>query len=51
MEKKNVVKYAEYIFSGVFFAGIFVFFTFFYNSHLHFEEQFQLFLLTDSYFF
>jgi len=26
------------------------FFAFFYNSHLHFEEQFQLFLLTDDYF-
>jgi len=51
MEKKNVVKYAEYIFSGFFFSGIFLFFAFFYNSHLHFEEQFQLFLLTDSYFF
>jgi len=50
MEKKKVVKYAEYIFSGVFFTGLFVFFTFFYNNHLHFEEQFQLFLLTDSFF-
>jgi hypothetical protein len=50
MEKKKVVKYTEYIFSGVFFTGIFVFFKFFYNSHLHFEEQFQLFLLTDSFF-
>lgn len=50
MEKKRVVKYAEYIFSGVFFTGLFVFFAFFYNNHLHFEEQFQLFLLTDSFF-
>ncbi len=50
MENKRIVKYAEYMFSGIFFAGIFVFFAFFYNNHLHFEEQFQLFLLTDSYF-
>ena len=46
MDTKKVVKYAEYLFSGIFFAGIFAFFSFFYNSHLHFEEQFQLFLLT-----
>ncbi len=46
MDNKKLVKYSEYLFSGIFFAGIFVFFAFFYNSHLHFEEQFQLFLLT-----
>lgn len=46
MDNNRVVKNSEYLFSGVFFAGIFVFFAFFYNSHLHFEEQFQLFLLT-----
>ena len=50
MEKLKVVKYAEYLFSGFFFTGIFIFFSFFYNSHLHFEEQFQLFLFTDDYF-
>ena len=50
MEKKKVVKFADYIFSGVFFAGLFVFFTFFYNSHLHFQEQFQLFLMTKGFF-
>jgi hypothetical protein len=50
MDNKKVVKYSEYLFSGVFFTGIFVFFTFYYNSHLHFEEQFQLFLLTGDYF-
>jgi hypothetical protein len=50
MEKVKVVKYAEYLFSGIFFAGIFVFFAFFYNSHLHFEEEFQLFFLTGDYF-
>ncbi len=46
MDNNKIVKYSENLFSGVFFTGIFVFFTFFYNSHLHFEEQFQLFLLT-----
>ncbi len=50
MEKLKVVKYAEYLFSGFFFTGIFIFFSFFYNSHLHFEEQFQLFLLTGDFF-
>jgi hypothetical protein len=48
MEIVKVVKYAGSLFSGIFFTGIFVFFAFFYNSHLHFEEQFQLFLLTDD---
>jgi hypothetical protein len=46
----KVVKYTEYLFSGIFFAGIFVFYSFFFNSHLHFEEQFQLFLLTGDFF-
>jgi uncharacterized membrane protein len=46
MDNKKLIKYSEYLFSGIFFAGIFLFFAFFYNSHLHFEEQFQLFLLT-----
>ncbi len=50
MVNNKIVKYAEYLFSGIFFAGIFVFFAFFYNSHLHFEEQFQLFLLTGDFF-
>jgi Family of unknown function (DUF6057) len=50
MEKKKVFKYSEYLFSVIFFAGIFVFYAFFYNSHLHFEEQFQLFLLTGDFF-
>jgi hypothetical protein len=50
MENKSVIKYAEYFFPGLFFTGIFIFFAFFYNSHLHFEEQFQLFLLTDDFF-
>ena len=51
MEKVKIFKYSEYLFSGIFFIGIFVFFAFFYNSHLHFVEQFQLFLLTDDFFF
>ncbi len=49
MDNKTVIKYWEYLFSGIFFTGIFIFFAFFYNSHLHFEEQFQLFLLTDDF--
>jgi len=50
MEKLKVVKYAEFLFSVIFFSGIFIFFSFFYSSHLHFEEQFQLFLLTGDFF-
>jgi hypothetical protein len=50
MENTKVIKYAEYLLTGLFFAGIFIFFAFLYNSHLHFEEQFQLFLLTDDFF-
>jgi len=50
MGKKSIVKYAEYLYPVAFFAWVFIFFRFFYNSHLHFEEQFQLFLFTDSYF-
>jgi hypothetical protein len=50
MENNKLVKYAEYLFSGIFYAGIFIFFAFFYNSHLHFVEQFQLFLLTGDFF-
>jgi len=50
MDNKKLVKYSEYLFSGIFFTGIFVFFAFFYNNHLHFEEQFQLFLLTGDFF-
>jgi hypothetical protein len=50
MENKKLLKYAEYIFTGLFFAGIFIFFAFFYNSHLHFREATQLFLLTGDYF-
>jgi hypothetical protein len=50
MEKFKVVKYAEYLFSSIFYGGVFVFFAFFYNSHLHFVEQFQFFLLTGDFF-
>jgi len=50
MENVKIVKYSEYLFSGIFFTGMFVFYAFFYNSHLHFEEQFQLFLLTNDFF-
>jgi hypothetical protein len=50
MEDKKLLKYTEYIFTGLFFAGLFIFFTFFYNNHLHFQEATQLFLLTGDYF-
>ncbi len=50
MDNKTVIKYWKYLFSGIFITGSFIFFAFFYNSHLHFEEQFQLFLLTDDFF-
>ena len=50
MERNKLLKYVEYLSTGLFFAGIFIFFAFFYNHHLHFEEQTQLFLLTGDYF-
>jgi len=50
MGNNKLLKYSEYIITGLFFTGIFIFFAFFYNSHLHFEEQTQLFLLTGEYF-
>ena len=50
MEYKKLIQYTEYLFTGFFFTGIFIFFAFFYNSHLHFAEQVQLFLMTDDYF-
>jgi hypothetical protein len=50
MEDKKLLKYTEYLFTGLFSAGLFIFFTFFYNCHLHFEEATQLFLLTGDYF-
>jgi hypothetical protein len=50
MEKNKMLKNFEYLFTGLFSAAIFIFFAFFYNNHLHFEEQTQLFLLTGDYF-
>lgn len=50
MKKEKLIRDSELLFTGIFFSGIFVFFMFFYNSHLHFAEQFQLFLLTGDYF-
>jgi len=38
-------------FSIVFGLGIFIFFYCFFPNHLHYREQFQLFLLTKSYFY
>jgi hypothetical protein len=50
MEDKKLLNYTEYLFTGLFFAGLFIFFAFFYNYHLHFEEATQLFLFTGDYF-
>lgn len=49
MEKLKVGKTADSFVAVLVPAGIFAFFTFFYNSHLHFEEQFSLFLFTSDY--
>ncbi len=51
MEFKRVIRYADYLLTGLFFAGILIFFAFFYNKHLHFEEQFQFFPLTGDFLF
>jgi|WetSurMetagenome_2_1015567.scaffolds.fasta_scaffold00009_76 hypothetical protein len=50
MNDNNLAKYTGLIFTGLFFAAVFIFFAFFYNSHLHFEEETQLFLLTKDFF-
>ncbi len=50
MEVNRLQKYLVYLLSVLFFSFVFIFFAFFYNHHLHFEEQTQLFLLTDDYF-
>jgi hypothetical protein len=47
---KQLIQFIEYLFSGFFFAGILIFFTFFYRYHLHFEEQLRLFLVTWDFF-
>jgi hypothetical protein len=49
MLNDRYIKYSEYLLSGLFPAGVFIFYAFFFNSHLHFEEQFQLFLLSDDF--
>lgn len=48
--RNTLSEYSRSLFTGIFFAGIFVFFSFFYNNHLHFEEQSRLFLLTKDFF-
>ncbi|MBN2666685.1 MAG: hypothetical protein JXR67_09255 [Bacteroidales bacterium] len=50
MKNEQFIRNSERLFSGIFFTGIFIFFMFFYNSHFHFAEQFQLFLLTGDFF-
>ncbi len=49
MEKTKVVRTAGSVVTALIPAWIFVFFAFFYNSHLHFEEQFRLFLFSCNY--
>ena len=50
MDDVRLARFSGYIFTGLFFAAVFIFFAFFYNHHLHFEEETQLFLLTGDYF-
>jgi hypothetical protein len=50
MEYKRFVQYTEKLFTALFCGFIFVFYALFYNNHLHFVEQNQLFLLTGDYF-
>jgi hypothetical protein len=47
MEYKREI---ERIIAGLVFAGCFIFFYFFYNYHLYFIEQLQIFLLTSGHF-
>ncbi|MCK9159725.1 MAG: DUF6057 family protein [Bacteroidaceae bacterium] len=44
-------KYTSHLYTLIFGILVFVFFTFFYYSHLYYQEQLQLFLYIDSYFF
>ncbi len=50
MEDNRLVRNIEYAFTGLFFLAVFIFFAFFYNNHLHFKEQTQLFLFSGDYF-
>lgn len=50
MNPTKIINYTEYLLSGIIYAGTFIFFAFYYNSHLHFNEQFQLFLFTGDFF-
>lgn len=43
-------QYINQIFSLVFGLAVFVFFAFFYQYHLYFQEQYQLFMFTGGYF-
>jgi len=45
-----LIQFTEYLITVIFFIGIYFFFAFFYNSHLHFEEQLRLFLFTKDFF-
>ena len=50
MKNKRFVQHTEKLITVLFCAFLFGFFAFFYNNHLHFVEQNQLFLLTVDYF-
>lgn len=43
-------QYINQIFSLIFGVAVFVFFAFFYQYHLYYQEQYQLFLFTSDYF-
>jgi len=49
MEGTKFVRTAESVITTLIPAGIFIFYAFFYNNHLHFEEQFSLFLFSSNY--
>jgi len=46
----KLANFTALISAATFFAAVFSFFAFFYNKHLHFEEETQLFLTTGEFF-
>ena len=50
MENKRFVQHTEKLITALFCAFLFGFYAFFYNNHLHFVEQNQLFQLTVDHF-
>jgi hypothetical protein len=49
-EERKTVRLYEFSLTGLFILLVFIFFAFFYNHHLYFEEQTQLFLLSRDFF-